>query len=224
MPTSRYLRDLIGYIRYQSPEKDGVTDSGVISMFDLLYREYSSRLRPLAARLRNEMVYKSEDIVWTHLSDILQEEPYRHLTVVDHVLVRNLLSDLAGLTPRQEAFVRHRASVDFVVYNRMTNDPVLAIEVDGFAYHENNPEQQKRDAVKNGILQARGLPLLRLATTGSREDRRIRQALDDAESRDVRLSAADDGSSIDLRSPDGPPHVDVRTRVDTSVDGHGPTS
>jgi hypothetical protein len=85
------------------------------------------------------------------------------------VLLRNLVPDPATLTLAQLAYVRHRASVDFVVYNRVTNQPLLAIEVAGFAFHENKPEQQERDALKDEILAARQMPLLRLATTGSRE-------------------------------------------------------
>ncbi|MGH3853708.1 MAG: AAA domain-containing protein [Pseudonocardiaceae bacterium] len=182
LPTSRYIRDLIGYIRYHNPDEE-VVDSAVVSMFDLLYRDYNHRLRPLAARLKNEMKYKSEDIIWTALHDILAEDRYAHLTVSYQVLVRNLLVDLSRLTPRQETFVQRRASVDFVVYNRVTNHPQLAIEVDGFAFHENNPTQLKRDAIKDEIFRVHQMPLLRLATTGSGEDQRIRQALDFTEAR-----------------------------------------
>ena len=180
LPTSRNIRDLIGYIRYHSPDDD-VVDSAVISMFDLLYRDYSARLRPLAARLRNEMAYQSEDIAWTVLHDLLAEDQYAHLTVGSQVLLRNLLFDLSRLTPRQESYVKNRASVDFVVYNRVTNLPLLAIEVDGFAYHENKPTQLERDAIKDEIFRIHQMPLLRLPTTEAVEDGRIRQALDAAE-------------------------------------------
>jgi len=44
---------------------------------------------------------------------------------------------------------------------------VLAIEVDGFAFHENNPDQQARDALKDETLDAHQMPLLRLTTTGA---------------------------------------------------------
>jgi Protein of unknown function (DUF2726) len=135
------------------------------------------------------MKYKSEDIIWTALQDILAEDRYAHLTVSYQVLLRNLLVDLSRLTPRHEAFVRHRASVDFVVYNRVTNYPLLAIEVDGFAFHENNPDQLKRDTLKNEIFQIYQMPLLRLATTGSGEDQRIRQALDAAETHWAQISS-----------------------------------
>jgi hypothetical protein len=188
LPTSRHIRDLVGYIRYHNPDEQ-VVDSAVISMFDLLYTAYSQRLRPLAARLRNEMKYRSEDVTWTVLHDILAEQRYAHLTVSYQVLVRNLLPDLSRLTPRQESFVRHRASVDFVVYNRVTNRPLLAIEVDGFAFHENKPAQLARDAIKDEIFKAHRMPLLRLATTDSGEDQRIRRALDNAEAHWAQVSA-----------------------------------
>jgi AAA domain/Protein of unknown function (DUF2726) len=187
MPTSRHFRDLVDYIRYQSPGAE-VAESAVISVFDLLYRDYSARLQPLAARVRNETGYRSEDIVWTVVHDILAEERYAHLAPVRQVLLRNLLPGLDGLTQEQESYVRHRASVDFVVYNRVSNRPVLAVEVDGFACHENNPAQLARDTLKNEILAARGLPLLRLPTTGSGEENRIRRALDDAEAMTVASS------------------------------------
>ena len=187
LPTGRRIRDLIGYIRYHNPDEE-VVDSAVISIFDLLYKKYSERLRPLAARLKNELSYKSEEAAWIVLRDILAEQPYAHLTASHQVLLRNLLPNLASLTPHQLAFVRHRASVDFVVYNRVTNRPLLAIEVDGFKYHENNPAQLKRDEIKNQILQAHQMPLVRLPTTGSGEEERIRQALDTAEAHWAQLS------------------------------------
>lgn len=85
--------------------------------------------------------------------------------------------------------MRHRASVDFVVYNRVTNHPLLAIEVDGFAFHEHNPAQLKRDTLKDEILQIYQMPLLRLVTRGSGEDQRIRQALDAAEAHWAQISS-----------------------------------
>ena len=187
LPGSRHIWDLVGYIRYHNPGED-VVDSTVISVFDLLYREYSQRLRPLAARLKKELKYPSEDIIWTVLHEIITEQHYTHMTVSSQVLLRNLLPDLGRLTPAQRAYIQHRASVDFVVYNRVTNQPLLAIEVDGFAFHENNPDQRARDALKDEILDAHQMPLLRLPTTGSREHRQIRQALDNAEAHWARLS------------------------------------
>lgn len=181
MPTSRHIQDLVGYIRYHNPD-DEIIDSAVVSVFDLLYSSYSQRLRSLAARRKNELKYASEDIIWTVLNDIFAEPRYAHMTVIIQMLLEHLLPNLDRLTPRQASYVNNRASLDVVVYNRVTNRPLLAIEVDGFAFHENKPTQLQRDALKNEILRVHEMPLLRLPTTGSGEPQRIRDALTSAES------------------------------------------
>jgi hypothetical protein len=180
LPTSRHIHDLVGYIRYHNPG-DEVVDSAVISVFDLLYSAYSQRLRPLVARLSKKFKYPSENIVWTVLNDIFTEPDYTHMTAIPQMLLKNLLPNLDRLTTDQAAYVKNRASIDFVVYNRVTNRPLLAIEVDGFEFHENKPAQLKRDALKNEILSVHDMPLLRLPTTGSGEPHRIRDALTSAE-------------------------------------------
>lgn len=177
LPTSRHLRDLMGYVAYRDPESD-VEDSQVTSVFDLLYERYSERLASLAGRLRGELQYRSEDIIWTVLHDLLAEPGYEGLHAIPQVLVRNLFHDLTGLTADQRSYIGHRASVDFVVYNKVTKRPLMAIEVDGFEFHENNPDQLVRDERKDAIFSHFALPLLRLRTTGASEAARIRTVLD----------------------------------------------
>ena len=53
----------------------------------------------------------------------------------------------------------------------------LVVEVDGFSFHENRPEQLRRDALKDAILTKNNIPFLRLATNGSGEWERIIHAL-----------------------------------------------
>ena len=91
--------------------------------------------------------------------------------------MRSLVPQGTRLTDAQAAFARRTSSVDFVIFNSVTKKPVLAIEVDGFAWHENNPAQTDRDALKDSILERVGLRLLRLRTTESREEGRIRDAI-----------------------------------------------
>ncbi|WP_280457787.1 AAA domain-containing protein [Nocardia carnea] len=177
LPKSRHLRDLIGYIGYQNPDGT-VVDSTIVSVFDLLYRDHSERLRPLAARIRKKSKYPSEDIMRTVLQDLLQEPDYRGLSFHEQMYVGELLPDTSLLTSEQARYVKHRASVDFVVFNRVTKDTVCVIEVDGFQFHENNPRQLARDALKDEIFASYGIPLIRLPTTGSAEIDRIRRTFD----------------------------------------------
>jgi hypothetical protein len=179
MPKTRNLRDLMEYVRYHDPEYVPHRSS-LVSVFDLLYQRYSERLTVLAGRLRGEMKYRSEDIIWTILQDILAEDRFRELEAIPQMIVQNLLPDLEGLTEEEAAYVKHRCSLDFVVQRRVTRRPVLAIEVNGFAYHENMPVRRAKDALKNSIMEKKNLPLLTLPTTGSGEESRIREALENA--------------------------------------------
>ncbi|MFI8598114.1 DUF2726 domain-containing protein [Rothia koreensis] len=82
-----------------------------------------------------------------------------------------------ALNHEEEAFLHRASSVDFVVINVVTKKPVLVVEVDGFAWHENNPVQVARGKSKDSILNRRGLRPLRLATNESGEEEKLRNEL-----------------------------------------------
>ena len=54
---------------------------------------------------------------------------------------------------------------------------MLAIEVDGTAFHKAESKQAERDLKKNSILEKCAVPLLRLRTDGSGEKEKIKNAL-----------------------------------------------
>ena len=68
----------------------------------------------------------------------------------------NLMFALVGMT-------------NTIVFNRKS-------EVDGFAYH-NSEKQQERDLVKNTILEKYNIPILRFSTIGSSEESKLISAL-----------------------------------------------
>ena len=55
--------------------------------------------------------------------------------------------------------------------------PVLVVEVDGYAYHANNPKQLERDNMKDGILRKYDIPILRIRTNESGEEIKLRHKL-----------------------------------------------
>jgi len=172
------IGDLIRYMEYNTLD-DNIVESQIVSVFDLLYKDYSQRLRNFKRRVKQRSVYASENIIWTLLEEILQDSRYNGLTCSDQVLIRNLFHDLSRLGGEQRRYVNNGSSVDFVLHHKLDKSPVLAIEVDGFAFHENNPRQLERDGWKDGIFRTYGLPLLRLPTTGSGEEQKIRMKLDE---------------------------------------------
>lgn len=178
LPKCRHIRDLVGYIEYRDPERNNVFDSDVVSVFDLLYRDYAEKLRPLASRRKTKARWESENIMWKFLQEVTSEDEYRVFDIRYQVKLGELVSNTERLNSRQRKFVSHSAtSVDFVLFNRVTKELACAIEVDGFKYHEDNPVQLERDAMKDAICAEYGIRLLRFPTTGSGESDRIRQAL-----------------------------------------------
>ena len=63
--------------------------------------------------------------------------------------------------------------LDFLIYNRISKKPILAIGVDGYEYHKSDTEQAKRDLLKNNIMKLYEISLLRFKTNGSGEKSKI---------------------------------------------------
>lgn len=171
------IGDLIRYIQYSTLDEN-IIESNIVSVFDLLYQKYSSKLIPLKAKMDQSARYKSEEAINVLLDEIFKEPKYNRYIYVRQMLLRNLLNNVDLLTPDELKFVNNRASLDFVVYYRQDKACALVIEVDGFTYHENNPEQLRRDALKDSILAKYEVPILRLATNGSSERERIQKVLE----------------------------------------------
>lgn len=170
------IGDLIRYMQYSTLDEN-VIESNVVSVFDLLYRQYSSKLVPLKAKMDQSARYQSEEALRVLLEDILAEPQYNRYSYVQGMLLRNLLNTVDLLTPEEVNLVNNRASLDFVVYYKLDKACALVVEVDGFAFHENNPDQQCRDALKDAILAKYGVPILRLPTNGSTEREKIQRVL-----------------------------------------------
>lgn len=112
---------------------------------------------------------------------LASDSRFSELEVICQQRVIELLPDVVRLDDAQRKFVQHaRTSVDFTVFHRVSRRLVLTVEVDGFSFHAQRPEQLARDAMKDQILNLYGIPILRLGTTGSREPERIRSALEAA--------------------------------------------
>ncbi len=82
------------------------------------------------------------------------------------------------LTEEETSYARNPLThVDFLLFRRMDKSPLLAVEVDGAAFHTAGSVQAARGEKKNKIFEKCGIPLLRLRTDGSGEKDRIEQGL-----------------------------------------------
>ncbi|MCD6433032.1 MAG: DUF2726 domain-containing protein, partial [Sulfurimonas sp.] len=94
--------------------------------------------------------------------------------------LNRLIKDTSLLTLDEQKFSQNDWShLDFLIYNKINKQTVLAIEVDGVQYHENNPAQLKRDNLKDSILNKYNIPIIRFPTNGSEEEKKLRKKLKD---------------------------------------------
>jgi len=169
------IRDLVDYITYYNGE---VKDSQICSIFDILYGQYAEERKKFIQARVSVSQYESENIMFALLEQIVSMPEWNHLGIMPQYPLRLLVKSDILLTESEKAYAnRSWTLVDFILYNKTTKLPVLAIEVDGMAFHQVGSEQAKRDELKNSILDKAGIPLLRLTTDGSNEKNKIINAL-----------------------------------------------
>lgn len=167
----RNIMDLIDYIQYNNFE---VVESNVYSIFDYLYKQYTKERKLFLNKNNRKLEYDSENLMHTLLEEILKNDDYKMLDFVCHFPVNMLIKNPYLLNDDECLYAMNPAThVDFLVYNRISKRAILAIEVDGYAFHQKETAQAKRDLLKNHIFELYYIPLLRFSTTGSGEREKI---------------------------------------------------
>lgn len=167
------LLDLISYIQYNNME---VINSQVYSVFDYLYSQYREAREGFLKSKKKISQYDSENLAYNMLQEILKEKEDFKLGCF--IPLSMIIKDLKDLSEDEIRYVLHPNShIDFLVYNKFSKQPVLAIEVDGYFYHKKGTAQYDRDRKKEHILEIAGLKLLRLSTNGSNEKEKVWEAL-----------------------------------------------
>lgn len=169
------IRDLVDYIAYYGGD---VRESTIRSVFDMLYVQYSEERKKFVEQHASISQYASENIMFALLGEIIGQPEWEHLGVLFQYPLHLLVND-DGVLTSEEASYAHKSwtLLDFLLYDKTTRLPVLAIEVDGMSFHRKGSVQSKRDILKNSILKKYGVPFIRLSTDGSNEKDRIINAL-----------------------------------------------
>jgi len=175
-PKDCNISDLLAYIEYNNCT---VSDSNIHSIFDLLYDSYTEVRKAYLKKHKRISEYDSENLTYAMLEDTLNGNiAYSHLGIICHQSLRQLLRDVSQLDDGDKQYALHPAThIDFLIYNRVSKQPVLAIETDGYNYHKSGTAQSVRDNRKDRILEIYGIPLIRLSTIGSEEQKRVEEKL-----------------------------------------------
>ncbi len=169
------IHDLIGYIKYHNYE---VMDSKVNSIFDNLYKGQEAARQQILRKYGSVAEFDSENLMYSVIKDVLAEERFLKFDVTMHVPLKRLFKDCGKMSDAERQFVARDSHVDFMIFSRLDHQAVLAVEVDGYAYHAANEKQLARDAKKDGIFEKYGIPLVRFSTTGSGEKLRLTRELE----------------------------------------------
>lgn len=165
------IHDLMEYIRYQ---QGVVVQSELRSIFDYLFSHVEQFNR------ENESEYASENLTFDLIEKIRTAYPHlSHIKALRNYPMRYLIRDTSPLSESEAKYALHPSThIDFLIINRVTKESLLAIETDGYSYHNEQTEQFRRDRMKDKILENYGLPLLRLSTVGHSEEQKIVSALE----------------------------------------------
>ena len=69
-----------------------------------------------------------------------------------------LIQDYSLLNEEESKYAANiNTHIDFLIYNRVSKQPVLAIETDGYTFHKSGTSQSERDIKKDRILELYGI-------------------------------------------------------------------
>lgn len=181
LPFGTNIGDMIRYICYTTEPKDTIVKGKICSVFDLLYKEYNKVFATFIESNNNIKGSAAEIIIHKLLQTeiLLPNSRYSSIDMAREYKLRDLIRTYELLSEDEVAFIKHNARLDFLLYSKIDKTPILAIEVDGVSFHDNEL-QRERDNKKNHILEIIGLPLLRLSTDGHSEKVKITESLSNA--------------------------------------------
>lgn len=171
-PKGSILDDLIGYIQYNAGTSE---ESKIYSIFDVLF---SQKNFTDFDDFESISKYPSENIAYKMIRDILKSCP--NLDVFFEYPMNHLIRDYSKISDKPALFnyASHPLThIDFLITNRISKTPVLAIEVDGANFHKQESVQAERDHMKNTILELYGIDYIRFSTKGNNERKQLEDKL-----------------------------------------------
>ena len=166
------IMDLLDYIAYNNCS---ITESKLASIFDYLYGQYTEQRMSFLKANPQISEYTSENLTYAMINEVItSDRRFEVLKVLCHIPLRQVLKDTSLMDEDELRYAaNYNTHLDFLIINRVSKQAVLAIETDGYSYHNDQTVQHQRDLMKDHILLCYGLPLLRLSTKGSAEKEKL---------------------------------------------------
>lgn len=98
----------------------------------MLYQGYAEQRKAYLQKHKKVSEYDSENLMYSVIQEILSEESYSAIGCAVHVSLATMVKDYEPLTAEERRYARNPLThVDFLLFNRMDKQPVLAIEMSG---------------------------------------------------------------------------------------------
>ena len=154
MPKGSNTEALIDYIRYHSK---AIVHSHINSVFDLLYKNAAEERKRYLGDKKQISEFDSENLMYPLIMKLLEEHEEQDLDVVPHYPLRYIFNPKSSIFSTEESSYMRKdgTHVDFLIYKRIGKVPKLAIEVDGWHYHkERKQAERKRSNQRLNLLKA----------------------------------------------------------------------
>ena len=157
------LNDLYNYTQYYSTSSKHIKTT-TLSVFDLMYDDYSPILKEMKERMKKVSSFSSENIVATVIDDICKSRQYGMLSFKFNYPLRKIISPDTIKDNEDRNFILSPGThCDFVIFDDLNKRIQLIVEVDG-KQHEKEI-QKKRDQRKDRIINFFAIDMLRIKTT-----------------------------------------------------------
>lgn len=177
-----HLNNLVDYFKSNGIHEDGE----VTSLFDLIYPQYTIQLGkylkggpaiPSYFYAPDDKPSIAEQIAFRFIAKVLNDYP--ELEIKYECPLRLLIKDRSVFDEDELKLISDKRShIDFLIVNRKTAEPILAIEIDGESYHPEGSFHWEHDRLKDSIMEKCGIPLKRFRTKESiREEETLREIL-----------------------------------------------
>ena len=171
------IADLIKYIKYNSSVED-INEGNIKSVFDILYSDYQTELESFR-RDHFKTQFDTENIALNLIQKVIKG--YKNLKVIMHTPLHRLLHDYSIFDETEQKYLKHPwTHVDFLIFNTVTKETILVIEVDGVSFHEQSKHQSTNDEIKDRALALNNIDFIRLKTNQSNEKDRIINAVNNS--------------------------------------------
>ncbi|WP_348735405.1 AAA domain-containing protein [Spiroplasma endosymbiont of Ammophila pubescens] len=119
----------------------------------------------------NGFIGQTSEYIFSKLLDQLVNQ----IIDIEYIMFYNLklvIKNQDGFNNREKQFINHPwAHLDFLIFNKISKKPIIAIEVDG--QQHNNSIQAWRDQVKDRALEQNGIKIYRIKTISLDNEEKI---------------------------------------------------